>query len=83
MQTKTIANMEFFLDAFDGKTAYVHIAFDGEYYDSREFHSLSDAEQFFADPLAADRRASQPKPQTLDTSYLDSVGIRSIYRRTA
>lgn len=85
MQTKTIANMEFTLDPFNGKTFYVHIAIDGSYYDSREFYNFDDAASFFADPLADDRSASQrkAKPQPLDTSYLDSVNVRNIYRRTA
>ena len=83
MQTKTIAHMEFQLPPFDGETAYVHIYIDGVYYDTREFFDFAHAEKFFADPLAADRKSSQPKPQAVDTRYLDSVAIRDIYRRTA
>lgn len=85
MQTKTIANMEFTLDPFQGRTAYVHIAIDGSYYDSREFASFDEAAIFFADPLADDRAKSKrdAKPKPLDTSYLDSVNVRNIYRRTA
>lgn len=86
METRIIHDMEFVLDPFEGKEAYVHISVNGKYYYSETFPTLEDARRFFYDPFAKDRKHCEEKRRrekmlSNDTTYLDRWS--GVYRRSS
>lgn len=73
MEVKKIGPFEFALDIANDGSQYVHIALNGEYYDSREFHSIGEARDFFADPLREDRAKSVRTVEARQAAELASV----------